>query len=89
MERIGGLAPAWPRWLNAGDLVPHTIALATHLGCRGISVAWRAIDAGSLARARAADLEVAAWTVRRRPTYARLARLGVVAICAEAAALDG
>ncbi len=89
LERIGGLAPAWPRWLNAGDLVPHTIALATELGCRGISVAWRAVDAGSLARARAADLEVAAWTVRRRPTYARLARLGVVAICAEAAALDG
>ena len=44
---------------------------------------------GSLARARAAGLEVAAWTVRRRATAERLARLGVVATCVEAAALDG
>ena len=42
-----------------------------------------------MARAREAELEVAAWTVRRRATYARLERLGVVAICVEAAALDG
>jgi glycerophosphoryl diester phosphodiesterase len=42
-----------------------------------------------MARARDAGLEVAAWTVRRRATYRRLERLGVVAICAEAAALDG
>ena len=47
------------------------------------------LDDTSMARARAADLEVAAWTVRRRPTFARLARLGVVAVCVEAAALDG
>ena len=39
--------------------------------------------------ARAAGLEVVAYTVRRRSTYDRLARLGVIAICAEAAALDG
>jgi glycerophosphoryl diester phosphodiesterase len=42
-----------------------------------------------MARARAADLDVAAWTVRRRPTARRLDRLGVAAICVEAAALDG
>jgi glycerophosphoryl diester phosphodiesterase len=81
--------PTWPRWLNADDLAPATVALATELGCRGISVEWRAIDAAAMARARAADLDVAAWTVRRRPTFARLARLGVVAVCVEAAALDG
>jgi glycerophosphoryl diester phosphodiesterase len=40
-------------------------------------------------RAEAAGLEVATWTVRRRPTYRRLERLGVAAICVEAAALDG
>jgi glycerophosphoryl diester phosphodiesterase len=89
LERIGGLAPTWPRWLNADDLAPATVALATELGCRGISAEWRAIDAAAMTRARAADLDVAAWTVRRRPTFARLARLGVVAVCVEAAALDG
>ena len=36
-----------------------------------------------------AGLEIAARTVRRRPTFVRLERLGVVAVCAEAAALDG
>lgn len=89
LEPVARLAPGWPRWLNAVDLEPQTVALAADLGCRAISVEWRAIDAEALARARAADLNVAAWTVRRLASYRRLARLGVVAICAEAAALDG
>jgi len=89
LKRIAGLVPLWPRWLNAHDLEPATIASATDLECRAISVEWHAIDRGSLARARAAGLEVAAWTVRRRATAARLARLGVDATCVEGAALDG
>ncbi|MBA2720910.1 MAG: glycerophosphodiester phosphodiesterase [Chloroflexi bacterium] len=89
LERIAGFAPAWPRWLNARDAEPATIRIARELGCRGISVEWRALDRSALARARAVDLEVAAWTVRRRPTFARLERLGVAAICVEGAALDG
>jgi myo-inositol-1(or 4)-monophosphatase len=89
LERIGGLAPTWPRWLNAHDAAPTTIGSAIKLGCRGVSVEWHALDAAAVARARAADLEVAAWTVRRRPTVARLEGLGVIAICVEAAALDG
>jgi glycerophosphoryl diester phosphodiesterase len=89
LERVSHLAPAWPCWLNAVDLEPATIATAVDLECRGISVDWHAIDAAAMRRARAAELEVAAWTVRRRPTVARLERLGVVAVCVEAAALDG
>jgi glycerophosphoryl diester phosphodiesterase len=89
LERVGRLAPSWPRWLNTHDLEPATIALAAGLECRGIAAEWRAIDARSVARAADAGLEVAAWTVRRRPTYGRLERLGVVAICAEGRALDG
>jgi len=89
LERIAGLVPYWPRWLNARDLEPETIAIATKLECQTISVEWHAIDADSLARARAAGLEVAAWTVRRRATADRLARLGLVATCVEGAALDG
>ena len=89
LERIAGLAPPWPRWLNARDADPATIAAAVELGCRGVSVEWHALDAAAIARARAANLDVATWTVRRRPTYARLERLGVVAVCVEAAALDG
>jgi glycerophosphoryl diester phosphodiesterase len=86
---VARLAAAWPRWLNAVDLEPATVALAVDLECRGVSANWRAIDKRSVARAHAEGLVVAGWTVRRRPTYRRLERLGVVAVCAEAAALDG
>ena len=89
LERVGRLAPSWPRWLNTRDLEPATIESALALECRGIAAQWRAIDPRSAARVREAGLDLAAWTVRRRPTYARLERLGVIAICAEAAALDG
>src|SRR5918994_1279248 len=63
LERVAGLVPTWPRWLNA-------------------------IDREALARARAAELKVAAFTIRRRPTRARLERLGIIAACVEAMALD-
>lgn len=88
LERVAGLVPTWPRWLIARDLEPETIATATDLECRGIAVEWHAIDPGSMARARAADAQIAAWTVRRRPTAARLERLGVFATIAEGAVLD-
>jgi len=89
LERVGRLAPSWPRWLNAVDLSRSTIAQAQRLECRGIAAQWRAIDTGSARRIAEAGLELAGWTVRRRPTYARLERLGVVAVCVEAKALDG
>lgn len=81
--------PDWPRWLNAIDLHPPTIELATDLGCDAISVDWRRVDEAGLARATDAGLGVAAWTVRDLDDYRRLESLGVIAICAEAAALDG
>jgi glycerophosphoryl diester phosphodiesterase len=89
LQRVGRLAPSWPRWLNALDLSDATIGKALDLGCRGVSVDWRVIDAESFARVRAAGLDIAAWTVRTRPTYRRLERLGVNAICAEGTALTG
>jgi len=89
LEHVGRLAPSWPRWLNTHDLSTETVALAQRIECRGISAEWPAIDARSAARVADAGLELSAFTVRRRPTYARLERLGLVAICAEAAALDG
>lgn len=81
--------PAWVRWLNAYDLSPGTVELATSLGCSTISSAHQAIDAAGVARAADAGLEVAAWTVRDMDEYRRLEALGVSAICVEAAALDG
>jgi glycerophosphoryl diester phosphodiesterase len=87
--RLAGWAPTWPRWLNVREASPATIEVAVALECRGISVEWHALDRASVGRAHDAGLEVAAWTVRRRPTYRRLERLGVAAICVEAAALDG
>jgi len=81
--------PDWPRWLNALGLEAGTISLATDLGCTAISVAWQAIDEAGVARAAEAGLGVAAWTVREVADYDRLAALGVIGICTEAAALDG
>ncbi len=81
--------PGWTLWLNAEDLAPATLSLALGLGCRGISVLWGSITPASMRAAREAGLDVAAWTVRRRATFDRLERLGVVACCVEAAALDG
>ena len=89
LERVAGRAPRWPRWLNARELGPSVIATALELQCRAVAIEWHAIDAVGMARARAADLDVVAWTVRRRDTYGRLARLGVAGVCVEAAALDG
>jgi glycerophosphoryl diester phosphodiesterase len=89
LEDLAGRRPEWPRWGNALDLEPRTIEIATALGCSGVSVLWRAITPAGLARVRAAGLDLAAWTVRRRPTFDRLERLGVMAVCVEANALDG
>jgi glycerophosphoryl diester phosphodiesterase len=89
LRRIAGWAPAWRRWLNSITCEAEDVARALDLGCRGISTSWRSLDRRSFERAADAGLEVASWTVRRRPTARRLERLGVVAICAEAAALDG
>ncbi|MBF6605751.1 MAG: glycerophosphodiester phosphodiesterase [Chloroflexi bacterium] len=89
LRRLHGLAPQWSIWLNAEDLAPATIALAADLACAGISAEWRAIDEPAVTRVARAGLALAAWTVTRRPTYARLVELGVVAICAEGPALDG
>jgi glycerophosphoryl diester phosphodiesterase len=89
LERIAGLAPLWPRWLNARTLGVDVIATAQELECRGVSVEWQSVDAHTMRLARTAELEVAAWTVRRRATFDRLTRLGVAAVMVEAAALDG
>ena len=89
LERLARLAPGWPRWLNSRTLSPRAIATAGALGCAGIAADWRTLDEASIARARAAGLDVASYTVRRRSTFERLARLGVVAVCVEASALDG
>ena len=88
LERVAGLVPRWPRWLNTWDLEPATVTAAIELECRAIAVEWHAVDPGSMARVRAAGLEVVVWTVRRRPTAARLERLGVLATIAEGAVLD-
>ena len=89
LERVGDLAPSWPRWLATRNLSADTIKQAVALECQAISVEYHAIDAPSVAAVRDADLKLAAWTVRRRSTYGRLERLGVIAACVEAAALDG
>jgi glycerophosphoryl diester phosphodiesterase len=80
--------PRWRLWLNAEVLSPSQVTRARTAGCRGISAGWQSIDLRTASSVRDAGLELAAWTVRRRSTAARLEHLGVVAICVEAAALD-
>jgi glycerophosphoryl diester phosphodiesterase len=89
LEWLAAERPSWPRWLNAHSLSDETFGIAARLGCGAISARWQAIDATSAARARDAGIDLAAWTVRDLETYGRLTELGVIAICAEAAALDG
>ena len=89
LVRVARHWPDWPRWLNTHVLDASTVAEALALGCSGLCVDWRVLDGRSVDRATAAGLEVAAFTVRRRATFDRLARLGVVAVCVEAAALYG
>ncbi len=88
LARLAEREPEWIRWLNADDLDADTVGVAAGLGCSAVAVRWTAIDQRSTERARAAGLEVAAWTVRRRATFDRLARLGVVAECVEGTALE-
>jgi glycerophosphoryl diester phosphodiesterase len=87
LERIRGLAPGWPCWLNTEWLKSGDVRIARELGCVGISVDWHAIDPAGLARAWAADLEVAAWTVTDPRVARRLEANGVVALCVERRAL--
>jgi len=81
--------PGWGRWLNVVDMDPATLSLAVGLGCRGVSALWGTLTPAAVRLAHATGLDVAAWTVRRRATWDRLAGLGVVGCCVEAAALDG
>jgi len=89
LRRIHSLAPGWSCWLNSYELTPEVVRLAADLDCRGVSVAWWVITPQSFALAHDAGLEVGAFTVRRRPTFDRLARLGIAAVCVEGRALDG
>ena len=89
LRRMRGLAGGWPLWLNAIDLSSETIDRARDLDCAGIAAEYHGIDERGVDRARAAGLEVAAWTVTRRPSYARMVELGIVAVCVEGPALDG
>ncbi len=81
--------PGWRRWLIAMDLEPATILLALELGCAGVSVKLAALKPAPIQAAREAGLDVVAWSIRRRATFNRLVRLGVVACCVVDAALDG
>ena len=89
LDEVGRARPAWRRWLNTVDLASAAISRALELGCSGIAAQWRSIDPGSAVAVNAAGLDLIGWTVRRRPTYRRLERLGAFAICAEGLALDG
>lgn len=85
---LGLRRPGWARWLIVRDMEPATLRTATELECEGVSVLWRSIHMNGLHEARAAGLEVTAWTVTRRDTRERLARLGVNAIVVEGPALE-
>ncbi len=86
---MGRLLPCWTRWLVADDLAPSTLSAAADLGCRAVACRWEAITPARRRAARAAGLDLVAWTVRQARTFERLGRLGVIACAVEGAALDG
>ena len=91
LERVAGLAPAWPRWLNAETSTPATIALAPWSSSAWPSSAeWHAIDAGSVARGSQRPGS-SSWPGRSGagPRTVGSHVSGVIAVCVEAAALDG
>jgi glycerophosphoryl diester phosphodiesterase len=89
LAAMSGRLPGWTRWFATIDWTLATLPQARDLGCPGISVDYLKVTPARMAAARAAGIDVAVWTVRRRATFDRMARLGVVASCVEAAALDG
>ena len=88
VETVRRLAPGWPVWLNVLALDQAAIADALRLGARGVSADEATIDAAGVEAARAAGLDVAAWTIRHVQRLAELAALGVAAVCVEDDALD-
>ena len=88
LEAFAGQAPGWRRWANVLWLDEGIVALAGELGCGGIAAAWGAIGRRTAALVSAAGMDLAAWTVTRRPTFERLARLDVAAACLEGSLLD-
>ena len=75
LERVGRPGAGWPRWLNSQTLDADVVDDRGRAGLsRDLRSGCEAIDETTMALARAAGLEVAAWTVRRRATYDRLAR---------------
>jgi len=88
LEVIAAEAPGWARWANVLWVDEAIVGMARDLGCRGIAAAHGAIDRRTAALVGAAGLDLAAWTITRRPTFERLARLGVGAVCVEGSLLD-
>ncbi len=79
----------WPCWLNSHDSSPATIERAVELGCAGVSIEWHVLGRATIRAAEAVGLDLAAFTVSRRSTYARLVEFGLAAICVEGVALEG
>ncbi len=88
LEALAAHAPGWARWANVLWVDDGIVGLARELGCRGIAAAHGVIDRRTARLVEAAGLELAAWTVTRRPTFERLTRLGVAAVCVEGSLLD-
>jgi glycerophosphoryl diester phosphodiesterase len=89
LATVHRLVPAWPCWLNTAWLSDRALRTAAALGCAGIAAEWHRIDAPRAALARAAGLDLAAWTVLDADGRDRLAALGVAAACVEGGALPG
>ncbi|MFI5255230.1 MAG: glycerophosphodiester phosphodiesterase [Candidatus Limnocylindrales bacterium] len=88
LEKASTLLPGWPRWLNAWWIDAEVVAVAVGVGCAAIAAEFHAITPATARAAHEAGLDLVAWTVRRRPTLARLERLGVLAACVEGSTLD-
>jgi glycerophosphoryl diester phosphodiesterase len=80
--------PGWPVWLNKVVLNRFTLGAARAVGAAGVATRFPLVKSASVAKARAAGLTVAAWTVTDVARRRELEALGLDAVIVEGDALD-
>lgn len=83
LRTVRQLAPDFELWVLTPTIDGAAIATAHELGATTLAVYHLSIDHNAMEQAKAADLEVMAWTVNLKSEVERLRDLGVVAICTD------
>ncbi len=83
LRSVRSLDPDVEIWIIAMDAAEETLAVAAEVGATTLSLRHDGLTAGTVREVQAAGHRVAAWTVNDVGEAARLAGIGVVAICTD------